>query len=157
VTSTVEVERVVAAPAGVLYDLVADVTRMGEWSPETSACAWMGDASGPEVGARFRGRNRRGARRWSTVCTVTDAEPGRRFAFDVAAGPLAVARWEYRFEAEGASTRVVETWTDRRGRVITVLGRLVSGVDDRAVHNRATMTATLERLAAAAGSAGGAG
>jgi hypothetical protein len=85
------------------------------------------------------------------VCTVTDAEPGRRFAFEVAAGPLAVARWEYRFEPAGSATRVVEVWTDRRGRVVSVLGRLISGVDDRAEHNRATMAATLERLAAAAG------
>lgn len=148
-STTVEVERLVDARADALYGLVSDITRMGEWSPETSVCAWMDDATAPAVGVRFRGRNRNGARRWSTVCTITAADEGRRFAFDVDAGPMAVSHWEYRFEAEGGATRVTETWTDRRGRLITLLGTLLTGVGDRAEHNRATMAATLERLAAA--------
>jgi hypothetical protein len=42
-----------------LYDLVTDVTRMGEWSPECVRCVWLDGATGPAVGARFRGSNRR--------------------------------------------------------------------------------------------------
>ena len=49
------VERHIDAPPDVLYDLVTDVRRMGEWSPETVEADWIGGASGPEVGARFRG------------------------------------------------------------------------------------------------------
>jgi hypothetical protein len=30
-----------------------------------------------------KGHNRNGIYRWSTTCTVTDAQPGRVFAFDV--------------------------------------------------------------------------
>jgi uncharacterized protein YndB with AHSA1/START domain len=146
----VSVDRAIAAPADAVWPLISDVTRIGEWSPETVGCEWIGAPTGPEVGARFRGRNRRGKRQWSTVCTVAAATPGEVFAFEVKAGVLKVARWEYRFAPEGEGCRVTETWIDRRGRTIKVLGRVVSGVSDRAEHNRTTMVTTLERLAAAA-------
>jgi len=141
---------VVAAPAERVWALVSDVTRMGDWSPETVSCAWVGGATAPAAGARFRGRNRNGRHRWSTACTVTAAEPGRSFAFRVKAGPLEVAEWAYVIETAGQGCRVTESWTDRRGRLLSVLGKPVSGVGDRADHNRAGMAETLARLAAAA-------
>ena len=58
--------RVAAAPEKV-YELVSDVTRMGEWSPETTSAEWIDGATGPAVGARFKGRNRNGVARWSTT------------------------------------------------------------------------------------------
>jgi hypothetical protein len=84
---------------------------------------------------------------------VVEAEEGRTFAFDVSSGGLSVARWGYLFEPTAAGCRVEEYWEDRRGPVIKVLGRLATGVADRAPHNRGTMTATLENLATAAESA----
>ena len=77
-----------AASADRVWDLVSDITRVGEFSPETFEAEWLGGASGPEVGARFRGhvrRNGRGPVYW-TVCTVVACDPGREFAFAVA-GP----------------------------------------------------------------------
>ena len=41
----VEVRRRIAAAPGMVYDLVSDVTRMGEWSPETASCRWVGDVA----------------------------------------------------------------------------------------------------------------
>jgi hypothetical protein len=123
---------------------------MGEWSPETTACHWLGDASGPSVGARFRGSNQRSWRRWSTTCTVTDATPGRRFAFRVAFGPLAIAEWSYDFTPTQAGCRVTESWTDRRAGWMRVGARPLMGVADQAEHNRAGMAATLAALKAAA-------
>ena len=149
----VTVEREVAAPPDRVWELIADVSQMGRWSPETESCEWIGGASGPVVGARFRGRNENEGKRWSTVSTVTDAEPGRRFAFEVKGGPFKVARWEYRLEPTEGGCRVVETWTDQRGRIVSALGKRMSGVDDRAEHNRAGMVQTLDRLADAAESA----
>lgn len=142
--------REIAATPDALWAMVADVTRMGEWSPETARCRWLRGASGPAVGARFKGVNRNGKRRWSTVNTVQECVPGEVFAFETVAGPFAVARWEYRFVPSGTGTTVSETWTDQRGRVARGLGKPVSGVEDRASHNRAGMEATLERLAAVA-------
>src|SRR5438270_13263418 len=107
----VSVEEHVQAAPDKLYELVSDVTRMGEWSPETTSCKWLGGATDPAVGARFRGSNRSGWRRWSTTCTVVEADPGRAFAFEVKVGPFPVAKWTYEFAAEGQGSRVTERWT----------------------------------------------
>ena len=66
-----------------VYDLVADVTRMGEWSPECVSCEWL-DTPGAE-GSRFRGRNRNGPARWTTTAKVLRADRGREFTLRDAA------------------------------------------------------------------------
>lgn len=146
----VSVTRDVAAPPEVVWSMVSDVTRMGEWSPETTSCTWTGGATGPAIGARFKGVNANGKRSWSTACKVIECVPGEVFTFHVSAVGLAVADWSYRIEATAAGSRVTETWTDRRGWLAKKVGGPVSGVADRAEHNRAGMATTLERLAAVA-------
>ncbi len=141
------------APAARVYALVADLTRMSEFSPETDDVVWTDGATGAAPGARFTGRNRRGWRRWSTHGTVVTAEPGVELTFDIhSVANLPVARWSYTIEpgADGTACRVTETWEDRRGVVIKVLGGLGTGVWDRSGHNRAGMTETLARLKRAA-------
>lgn len=76
-----EVELLIAAPPDVVYAAVADVTRTGERSPECRKAEWLPGPVPATVGARFRGRNRSGLARWSRVCEVIEAEPGRSFAF----------------------------------------------------------------------------
>ena len=146
----VSVTREIDAPADKVWTMVSDVTRMGEWSPETESAAWVGGATGPQAGAKFRGINRNGTKQWKTVATVVDTEPGRRFSFRITVGPLKIAEWRYAFEPTPTGCRVTETWVDERGRLMPVLGKLVSGVADRASHNRAGMEQTLERLKTAA-------
>lgn len=51
-----------AAPADEVWGLVSDVTRVGEFSPETFEAELLGGARGPEPGARFRGHVRRNGR-----------------------------------------------------------------------------------------------
>ena len=144
----VTVEARVSVPAARAYDAVSDVTRMGEWSPETTSCRWLGRSSGPVPGARFRGANRRGWRRWSTTCTVVAAEPGARFAFEVRLGPIPMAQWVYEFvhHSDAAGCVVRESWTEYRPGWLIRLDPKIMGVPDRAEHNRASMTTTLERL-----------
>ena len=142
-------ETVGASPADV-YALVADLPRMGEWSPENTGGRWLNGANGPSVGAKFRGTNRSGWRFWSTTVTVRSAEVGRQFAFDVDALGLPVATWAYTFAETPEGCLVTETWTDRRpGWMRSASGPLM-GVRDRAEHNRANMQETLRRLKAAA-------
>lgn len=142
--------RRIEAPAEEVYDLVSDVVRMGEWSPENDGGKWLDGASAPAVGARFRGSNRRGWRRWSTTCTVVAADPGRTFAFEVVAGPVPVSRWAYDFRSDGDGTIVTETWTDRRpGLFAAVIGPL-TGVTDLRAHHTKNIQTTLANLAAAA-------
>lgn len=146
----VEVSRVIAATPERLYQLVSDLPRMGEWSPETTGGSWVKGATGPAVGARFKGNNRLGKRTWSTLATVAVADPGGEFTFDIAAAGMKVARWSYRFEPVDGGTKVTESWDDQRAAIIAKLTGLALGVKDRAAHNQATMEQTLERLAAVA-------
>jgi uncharacterized protein YndB with AHSA1/START domain len=148
---SVSVSTVIAAPPERVYDLISDVTRMGEWSPETVRCRWLDDAAGPMVGARFTGVNAYGDRRWSTVCRVVAAERGHEFAFEVTGGRiLRVARWRYRFRAVADGCEVTEHWTDRRGALLKWFGRRTLRIEDRAEHNRRGMEQTLARVKAAA-------
>jgi uncharacterized protein YndB with AHSA1/START domain len=149
-TDEVSVQREIHAPADKVWAMISDVTRMGEWSPETTGGSWLKGATGPAVGAAFKGVNQNGKKKWSTVCKVVAAEPGKSFAFRVDVGPLKVAEWGYAIAPAGDGCTVTETWTDRRGGLVKLLGKPLSGVEDRAVHNRAGMEQTLERLAAAA-------
>lgn len=43
------------APAGTVWSVITDVTQIGRFSPETFEAEWFGGATGPVVGARFRG------------------------------------------------------------------------------------------------------
>ena len=79
----VTVSRTISAAPETLFALVSDVTRMGEWSPETTNAAWLGDATAPEVGARFKGSNAIGKVKWSTKPTITAVVPAREFSFKV--------------------------------------------------------------------------
>jgi hypothetical protein len=91
-----------------LYDMVSDVTRMGDWSPVCKAC-WWDEGDGPRVGATFTGRNERPERTWETRSKVVAADRGREFAWVVAEPPTG-ARWAYTFAAAGDGTDLTETW-----------------------------------------------
>lgn len=150
------VRRHIDAPATQVWSMISDITRMGEWSPESTGGKWIKGAGGPAVGAKFSGTNRNGKKKWSTIGTVVAAEPGERFAFVVDVGPIAISQWSFDLESGETGCTVTETWTDRRGRFARAIGKPASGVADRTSHNRASMEVTLERLAAAAEASGGA-
>lgn len=133
-----------AAPERV-WELVTDVTNMGRWSPECHRCEWTDGATGPAIGATFKGWNKRGLVRWSTVSTVVTADEPREFAWEVDKSKM---RWGYRFEPSGEGTRVTE-YRDEVGpkplsvRVAYKL-RLLGRDPDAVV--RAGMKETLNRL-----------
>jgi hypothetical protein len=145
--SDIEVSRVIAASPEALYDIVSDLTRMGELSPENTGGMWLHDATGPEVGAEFRGTNSHGTKHWATIAVVERAERGQAFAFRTKVGPIKIARWAYAFEPVENGTKVTETWDDMRGWVAKKAGAISSGVNDRQKHNRETMEVTLGNLA----------
>jgi len=138
------------APATRVWDLLSDLPGMGRLSPENAGGSWQGGAAGPVLGARFRGSNRRGWRRWSTAVVVTACEPGRRFAFDVSSLGMQVARWSYDVVERPGGCSVTETWQDRRGAVMTTLGTLATGVTDRAASTGKNLEQTLQALKALA-------
>ena len=153
-TDQVSVTVEINAPAERVFAMISDVTRMGEWSPENESAKWLGGATGPQPGARFRGTNRNGKKKWNTVAKIEQLEPCRAFSFHVSAIGCKVAEWRYALEPTAAGgCRITETWIDERGWLAKTLGKPVSGVDDRAPHNRAGIEHTLQNLKAAAESA----
>lgn len=140
----------IAAPPEVVYSLVSDITRMGEWSPECTGGRWLGGASGPAVGARFKGTNKKRFR-WSTSSRVVAAEPGRRFAFERDRPPIfGVMRWSYDLEPTAAGTRVTESFDQVKtaSTAAIMAASFGTGVpwNEREAVNEANMRTTLERL-----------
>ncbi len=135
----------VAAPAAAVFALVSDLTRMGEFSPENDGGEWLRGASGPALGAKFRGRNGKGRKTWTTTATVSEYDAPHRFAFEVTVGPVKVARWAYVLEETPGGCRVTERWTDRRNGLVRRLPTS-SGVEDRVAFTDTSIRDTLSRL-----------
>lgn len=134
-----------AAPAAV-YALITDLPTLAELADETEAMTWCKGTT-PQAGSVFKGRNRNGWRRWTTTCTVTDAEPGRVFAFDVKSTIFPVAHWRYDIEPiDGGGCRVTEQTWDRRAAWFRKPSGLATGVSDRQSTNAKHINATLQRL-----------
>ena len=101
-------------------------------------------------GAVFKGHNANRGRSWTTTCTVTHAEPGRVFAFDVKHTVVPVAHWRYDIEPVDGGCRVTEQTWDRRPGWFRKPAGLATGVSDRASTNARNIEVTLQRLKAAA-------
>jgi uncharacterized protein YndB with AHSA1/START domain len=141
------------APPERVYDLVADIGRMGEWSPECVRCSWTKGASGPEVGARFKARNKGGrGPAWFNTPTVTVAERGREFAFNRHGPGIGSYTWRYLLEGTATGTRLTESYDAERllGSAMSWLTMKWTGSDDRDEDLHRGMTTTLARLKAAA-------
>ena len=137
-----------ATPAKV-WDLVSDVTRIGEFSPETFDAKWVGGATGPELGARFKGhvkRNGRGPVYWTT-CRVSECVAGEVFGFDVLGpGDRILNTWTYRLAGAGDGTDVTESFAldnNIGSRIYWAIAGWARGKT-----NREGMTRTLERMKA---------
>jgi hypothetical protein len=139
-----------AAPEKI-YDLIADITRMGTWSPECYRCEWLDGHTRAEVGARFKGFNRAGLIRWSNVSEVVVADRGRELAWMLGGTEKRYSLWRYTFEAVPDGALVTETFHPLRH---TLLGRLgavpLGGQRHRQKVLRAGIMDTLARLKAAA-------
>ena len=97
------------APPERVYELVSDITRMGEWSPENIGGRWLDGATGA-VGEWFIGTNRTPDRTWDRECEVAAAERGRDFTFVVGGVEENCTWWSYEFAPNGAGTSVTERW-----------------------------------------------
>ncbi len=98
-----------AATPEQVYDLVADVTRTGEWGEECVRCEWL-DQPGA-VGSRFRGHNRSGRAQWSRECEVLVADRGHEVAWRIVPGKAPTRRdyirWSCTLTPVEGGTRVV--------------------------------------------------
>jgi hypothetical protein len=96
----------IAAPPEEVYDLVADISRMGEWSPVATGGHYDADR------AWFTGTNAIGDHTWETRCRVDRAERGTAFVFvnHGASGQHEMVRWGFTFRPIADGTEVTQTW-----------------------------------------------
>jgi hypothetical protein len=148
-TDSVDLE--IEAGAGVLYGMVSDLPRIGEWSPECEGVDWEGCVTVPAANATFMGHNAVGPGRrirYSRHGRVLVADPGREFAFITDEGGRESTEWRYRFEplADGR-TRVTESYNVRW---IPKWARILDVPTNRHKELLKGMRTTLERLKATA-------
>lgn len=100
-----EVEVIVDAPVGRVWQLVSDVNLPGTFSDEFKGASWMDD--GPALGARFVGRNEHPALgSWETTSWVTQFEPCRSFGWAVTDPDNPSATWWFTLEEVDGSVRL---------------------------------------------------
>ncbi len=139
----------IAAPPEAVYALITDLPTLASLASETEAMTWRSGSSATP-GAVFSGSNRNGRRRWKTKCTVTDAAPGKAFAFEVTHSLAKISRWQYDIEPVGTGCRVTESTWDRRPAWFKAPAELVTGVRNRSEVNTQHIRETLQRLKAKA-------
>src|SRR5579864_4100934 len=142
----------VDAPPDKVWGLVSDITKMGEYSPEVIEAEWIEGATGPAVGAQYRGhvkRNENWPVLYWTTCKITECVPGEVFEFAVVMRDRPVNTWRYEFRAaDDGSTDVTESF-DLGDNLFTKIWRPLGGFL-RERRNRRDMLRTLERVKAVA-------
>ena len=135
-----------SAPPERVWALVSDVTQIGKFSPETFEAEWLDGATGPAVGARFRGhvkRNGHGPTYWTT-CTVTACEPGRAFEFGVGPRGKPLNTWRYEMTPADGGTDVTESFRLTPTAALRLYWALLGWARGRTNENG--MRTTLERI-----------
>ncbi len=141
---TMEVTMRINAPPAKVWQVVSDLKRMGDWSPECiKMIVWGGEA---RAGARVTGVNRRKLLVWPTNSRVHLYDEGRAIGWTVFENR---ARWSYELTADGDGTRLTERRAMPEGRspFADAFGNLLLG--GSAEHDeelREGMRTTLERI-----------
>lgn len=135
------------APVAKVWELISDLRRMPEWSPQ---CRWMKPFGPLRQGTRTLNLNRRNRMFWPTTCTVVEIVPDRKLAFRVDTNNTI---WSYEFEPAGEGTRVIESRHAENG--VTAFSNLsvkaLFGGTDNFEHELLDgMNASLARIKAAA-------
>ena len=89
-----------AAPPEAVWELVSDVSRMSDWSPECRKIVVLGSPK-QGVGTKFIGLNRRGWAVWPTTSKVVRFEPGKAVAWRTRESG---ATWSYEIAPTASGT-----------------------------------------------------
>ena len=146
----VSVTREIAATPEKIWSIVTDLPRMGEWSPENRGGVWVAPATGPALGAIFKGRNQNGKKSWGTKVKVTACDAPKTFSFGLMLNGKNWCDWVYEIEPTATGCTLTHSWIDHRGGLANFMGKLVSGVADRASHNLKNMEVTIDNIVVAA-------
>jgi uncharacterized protein YndB with AHSA1/START domain len=142
-----QVEVDINAPVSTVWNLVSDLSKMPEWSPQ---CRLMKPIGQLRQGARTVNFNRRGMLVWPTTCRITEFVPEKKLAFRVNENHTV---WCYELEPTEAGTRLVETRHAENGTTAVsnfLVGNFMGGVPDFEKELIEGMTQSLSRIKAAA-------
>jgi hypothetical protein len=134
------------ASAQAVWNLVTDITRIGEFSPETFDAEWLDGATGPALGVRFRGhvkRNEIGPTYWTT-CRITYCEPGSDFGYTIVINNRSINNWRYQITPAGGGVDVTESFMLTPNFGSRVYGATIGRLRTR--RNLNDMRRTLERM-----------
>ena len=152
---TTEVTRVIAATPSQLWPYVSDIDLPARFSSEFRGAEWLDGATGPALGARFRGTNEHpAAGRWQVECTIVEFEPERAIGWKVAGPDGAAAQWRFTLEPVEGGTRVTQWCRIGPGRsglspaIERMPDREHDIVERRLAEHAANMQKNLEGLAA---------
>ena len=111
VQKSAQVEAVVDAPVPHVWEVISDVTRVGEWSHECTTISWLDGATAAVPGARFRGHNQQRIFRWDRVCEIVAAEPYELVWRTVPTTLYPDSTvWRISVESTGEGTRIEQTF-----------------------------------------------
>ena len=135
------------APVSRVWDLVSDLSRMPQWSPQCRMMKLLGPL---RPGTRTITHNRHKMLFWPTTSTITEVIPERKIAFRI---PLNTSVWSYELEPTTTGTRLVETRHAENG--VTAVSTAVTkaalgGVDTFETALIEGMNQSLARIKAAA-------
>ena len=93
-----------------IWDLLADITRAGEWSHETRGGVWLDGATTATLGARFKGLNGQGRQRWTRVCEIVVADRPHQLSWRTVPSHLYPdsTQWTYEITPVDGGTRITQ-------------------------------------------------
>jgi hypothetical protein len=136
----------IAASPEDVYNLLIDLGRIGEISPECQSAEWLDGATAPHAGARFVGRNATGGFEWQTECRVLRAMPGEEWAFKSNIAGDNPTTWRYKLRRTDGGSQVTVTF-DAPSLSDPGLQKAMPGRYEKLCENIATSLDNLKRLA----------
>lgn len=139
-------ETVIDRPVEAVWEVVADVTRTGEWSDECHDVRWLGNATAAAPGVRFRGRSRSGRLRWNRICEVVSVDPARELVWRTVPTVLFPdgTEWRIVLEPAGSGTRITEAY--RVTKLPRPMDWLLTRINPAHIDRTAALTGDLQRL-----------
>ncbi len=101
----------VASSPSQVWAVLADPTRVGQWSHEAVAARWLDGAQEAVPGARFEGRSRARIFRWRRPCLITTAEADRRIVWRTRGGlGHDSTQWSFTLDPLPRGTRITQSF-----------------------------------------------
>ena len=106
------VEATTRATPDQVWAVIADITRVGEWSHECTVGEWLDGAVAAAPGIRYRGSNRVGRVRWSRTNEIVEVVENQRLVWRTEPTKMYPdsTEWQITIEPLPDGSRIVQTF-----------------------------------------------